>query len=171
MNEKKGLTPRFRIRPLTMHDYEAVLEWSKDATFCSANGWEPNRSPEELYRWWMLCVDNATANFIRMGIELEGKLVGYADLAGIAGDTAELGIAIGESGLWGKGIGSHAARAMMEYGAEKIGITTFTAETNEANIRSQKMLEKIGFKMIGKSGSEEYMGAESSLIQYSLMMK
>ena len=171
MNEEKSLTPQLQIRPLTMDDYEAVLKWSKDDSFCLANGWELNRSPEELYRWWLLCVNNATADFIRMGMELEGELVGYADLANIADDTAELGIAIGESGLWGKGIGSRAATSIMRYAAEKLGITTFTAETNEANLRSQKMLEKIGFKVISRSGSEEYMGAESSLIQYRLMKK
>lgn len=170
MNEKKNLSPDIRLRPLTMDDYEAVLKWSKDESFCSANGWELNRSPEELYRWWLLCVDNAAADFIRMGIELKGKLVGYADLANIAGNTAELSIAIGGSELWGKGIGSHAASAMVEYGAEKLRITTFTAETNEANMRSRKMLEKIGFEEVSRDGSEEYMGAEGPLIQYRLMM-
>jgi [ribosomal protein S5]-alanine N-acetyltransferase len=42
-----------------------------------------------------------------MGIDLEERLVGYADLACIKDNTAELGIAIGESTLWGKGIGAN----------------------------------------------------------------
>lgn len=127
-----------------------------------------NRSPEELYRWWLLCVNNPAEDFIRMGIEFERKLVGYADLVSIKESTAELGIAIGESGLWGKGIGFNSAKCMMEYGSRKLGIKTFNAETNEANIRSRKMLEKIGFKEISRVGNEEYLGVNSLLIQYSL---
>jgi len=55
---------------------------------------------------------------------------------------------------------------MMEFATKKLGITTFTAETHEANVRSRKMLEKIGFKVISRVGSEEYLGMNSQLIQY-----
>lgn len=168
MDEIEGVSPDIRVRPLTMDDYEAVLKWSKDVAFCSANGWELNRRPEELHRWWLMCVENAVGDFIRMGIDCNGEMIGYADLAGIEDNSAELGIAIGESGLWGKGIGPWAASAMMKFGAEELGITLFTAETNEANIRSRNMLERIGFEEIGRTGSEEYKGMEGFLIQYKL---
>ncbi|MFD1032518.1 GNAT family N-acetyltransferase [Metaplanococcus flavidus] len=161
-------SPCIKLRPLSLNDYETVLQWSKDDSFCSANGWELNRSPEELYGWWLHCINNTAEDFIRMGIEFNGKLVGYADLAGVEGNTAELGIAIGDSELWGRGIGLNAARLMMEYAKRKFHITTFDAETNEANIRSQKMLEKLGFKEISRAGSEEYSGVKSLLIQYRL---
>lgn len=170
MNGTENNSPDIRIRPLTMDDYEAVLKWSRDDSFCSANGWEMNRNPDELYRWWRMCVENAVEDFRRMGIECEGKLIGYADLACIKDNSAELGIAIGESELWGKGLGSRAAQAMMEMAAEKLGITVFTAETNEANMRSQKMLEKIGFEEVSRLGKEEYNGADSQLIQYRVVV-
>jgi [ribosomal protein S5]-alanine N-acetyltransferase len=168
MNAEKNLSECIKIRPLTIEDYEAVLKWSRDDFFCSANGWEINRSPEELYKWWLNCVNNAAEDIIRMGIELNEKLIGYADLACIKDNTAELGIAIGESGLWGKGIGFNSAIRLMEYASKKLGITTFNAETHEANARSRKMLEKIGFKEISRLGSEEYLGMNSQLIQYKL---
>ncbi|WP_233569794.1 GNAT family N-acetyltransferase [Falsibacillus albus] len=159
---------RIKIRPITINDFEKVLTWSKDDVFCSANGWEKNRNPEELYKWWLRCVNNKAKDFIRMGIALNESLIGYADLACMNDHTAELGIAIGESGLWGKGIGCDAARCMMEYGTKKFGITTFMAETNKANVRSRKMLEKLGFHEISRIGSEEYIGMNRQLIQYQL---
>ena len=159
-------SPHIKIRPISIDDFEAVLKWSKDDSFCLTNGWEINRKPDELFRWWLLCVENNSAHFIRMGIELNEKLVGYTDLASIEDNTAELGIAIGESGLWGKGIGAYASRCMMEYASKKFGIRTFTAETNEENLRSCKMLRKIGFKEISRLGIEEYLGVNSRLIQY-----
>lgn len=168
MTTKKNLSQCIKIRPLTLADYEAALNWSMDDTFCLANGWELNRSPKELYKWWLKCVNNVAEDFIRMGIEFNDKIVGYADLACIKGNTAELGIAIGENGLWGKGIGFNSALCMMAFATKKLGITTFNAETHEANVRSRKMLEKIGFKEISRVGSEKYFGMNSQLIQYEL---
>lgn len=168
MNVNNNISQCLKIRPLTLHDYETVLRWSKDEYFCSANGWDLNRSPEELYSWWIKCLNNVTKDFIRMGIELNEKLIGYADLACIKDTTAELGIAIGESGLWGKGFGYNSAIRMIEYGSKKLGITTFNAETHEANDRSRKMLQKIGFEEVSRLGSEEYLGINSQLIQYKL---
>lgn len=155
-----------RLRELRMDDYEIVLRWSRDDLFCEANGWEQNRDPEELKSWWSYCVEMDKPSFIRMGIEWEGVFVGYADLAEIHDDQAELGIAIAERACWGQGIGQHAALAMMEYGAAALGIQIFTAETHESNIRCQKMLEKIGFEEKGREGREWYCGKNDRLIQY-----
>jgi len=156
------------LRPLHIDDYEAVLNWSKDEKFCIANEWETNRNEEELYRWWVHCVDNKAEDFIRLGIEFNEKLIGYADLANIEGSTAEIGIAIGDSSLWGKGIGYYSTLSLMNYAASKLGITDFIAETHETNIRSQKMLQKLGFKESSRIGTEKYMGEESQLIQFKL---
>lgn len=159
-----------KIRPLSTDDFKRVLNWSKDNTFCLANGWELNRREEELYSWWLHCINNESDSFIRMGIEMEGRLVGYADLACMKDNAAELGIAIGESALWGKGIGSNSILCMMDYACKKLGITVFNAEIHEANIRSRKMFEKIGFKEISRNGVEEYLGTENQLIQYQFSL-
>ena len=113
-----------------------------------------------------LDVNIAKNDFIRMGIEMNKQLIGYVDLACIKDNTAELGIAIGESLLWGKGIGFNAALNMIEYGAKKLEITIFYAETHETNIRCRNMLEKLGFKEISRNGFEEYLGEKEQLIQY-----
>ncbi|MBP0726423.1 GNAT family N-acetyltransferase [Bacillus sp. RG28] len=157
-----------KIRPLLIDDIKTVLIWSKDDHFCTANGWETNRSEEELYTWWIRCVNNESEHFIRKGIEYNEKLIGYVDLANIKEHTAEYGIAIGESTLWGHGIGYKTTLCMIDYGFKKLGIKVFTAETHETNSRSQKMLEKIGFREISREGTEEYLGVESQLIQYRL---
>ena len=68
--------------------------------------------------------------------------------------------------LWGKGIGPNSILCMMDYAFRKLGITVFNAETHEANIRSRKMLQKIGFIEISRIGIEEYLGTQNQLIQY-----
>nr|WP_302728126.1 GNAT family N-acetyltransferase [Saccharibacillus sp. CPCC 101409] len=154
------------LRALTMDDYETVLRWSRDEAFCEANEWGTNRDPEELRRWWESVVRSGKADFVRLGIERGGRLIGYADLAGIGGGSAELGIAIGDSGVWGRGAGRQAALLMLDYGRSECQLDFFTAETHESNLRSRRMLESIGFEEVGRSGSEEYMGKTERLIQY-----
>lgn len=170
MDVEFNITQSIKIRPLIIDDYKTVINWSKDDSFCAANGWEKNRSDEELYQWWLRCVNHISEDFIRMGLEYNAKLIGYADLADIKDHTAEIGIAIGESALWGKGIGFNATKCLMNYASKKLGITIFNAETHETNLRSRKMLEKIGFKEISRNGSEEYLGTKSQLIQYRLSL-
>ena len=165
------LLQTIKLRPLTEDDAEHVLVWSKDDLFCLANGWETNRTTEELKQWWFNCINHPAEDFIRMGVEVNQKLAGYADVAFIKDGTAEFGIAIGDSKLWGKGVGYHSSLAMIRYAAKNLGIHTFDAETHEANTRSQRMLEKIGFKEISRIGGEQYLGTHSQLIQYRLKIE
>lgn len=157
-----------KLRPLIMNDFEQVVKWSKDDTFCSANDWDKNRIEQELYKWWNHCVHSDFKDFIRLGIELDEMLIGYADLAHIKEHSAELGIAIGDSTLWGQGIGFVSSICMMNYAFQHLDITIFHAETHETNHRARKMLDRIGFKEVSKIGHEEYLGIETKLVQYSI---
>ncbi len=161
---------KIKLRPLTIQDFELVWNWSRDTMFCLANGWALYQSSEQLYNWWLQCVFQGSDDFVRLGIEWNGDLIGYADLANLNSNTAELGIAIGESKLWGNGIGYRAALCTIQYGASKLGVTTFYAETVKTNIRSRKMLEKIGFKEVGRSDEEANMHVNEQLIRYQLHM-
>ena len=158
-----------KLRSITRDDFTRVLAWSKDHTFCLANGWEVNRQEEELSLWWERCVTNKATDFKRLGIEESNRLIGYVDLACIDGDTAEFGIAIGNRDMWGKGIGSQAALRLFEFASNELGITRFTAETHEANIRSRKMLQKLGFQEVSRNGTEIYLGIDRALIQYEML--
>ena len=155
------------LRPIHMDDLQTIISWSQDEAFCKANDWELNRTPEELYNWWKKCVENTHSDFIRMGIELNDTLIGYGDLACINGSEAEVGIAIGESSLWGQGIGHAATILLIDYG-KSIGITSYLAETHLTNLRAQKLLERIGFKEFSRHGFEMYKGIETPLIQFNL---
>ncbi|KGX87669.1 hypothetical protein N783_09635 [Pontibacillus marinus BH030004 = DSM 16465] len=58
----------------------------------------------------------------------------------------------------------------MDYASNQLGINIFNAETHEANIRSKKMIDKLGFKEISRIGKDEYLGVENQLIQYRLSL-
>lgn len=156
------------LRAIRMDDYDTILNWSKDEQFCSANDWPLNRTDEEVYTWWEQCVTTKKDHFVRLGIELHSKLIGYADLAHIrkGHQSAEIGIAIGETSAWGKGFGVQAAKELMTYGYNEFSITTFHAETHETNLRAQKLLNRLGFQEISRNGTEQYLNEETKLIQF-----
>jgi RimJ/RimL family protein N-acetyltransferase len=52
---------------------------------------------------------------------------------------------------WGKGIAGEAARAVMQWAASERGVRRFIAETEKTNVRSGKVLQKMGFR---ESGTE-----------------
>ncbi len=154
------------LRTIDLADYETVWTWSLDREFCLANGWTTDLSSDALCDWWRRCVEHPPDNLLRFGIVYRRRMVGYVDLVFMGDGSAELGIAIGESGLWGRGIGSEAIRCTMRCAQSTKGITVFTAETHEANPRAQALLRGTGFRETGRSGQERYRGEWSSLIQY-----
>ena len=64
-----------------------------------------------------------------------------------------IGIAICESGIWGKHAGSNALRAFIQYYAER-GCEEIYTQTWSGNIRMMKTAEKLGFKECDRVSNE-----------------
>ncbi|MFX0147606.1 MAG: GNAT family N-acetyltransferase [Candidatus Hodarchaeota archaeon] len=58
---------------------------------------------------------------------------------------AELGIFIGESEYWGKGIGTEAVNLILKYAFDTLSFHKIAVSINVNNTKSLKMLKKIGF--------------------------
>jgi RimJ/RimL family protein N-acetyltransferase len=69
------------------------------------------------------------------------------------------------SEYWGKGIAREAAEAVMRWASSERGVKRFIAETERANARSGKVLEKLGFTM---SGTEYWKDPEE--IEWDLVV-
>jgi [ribosomal protein S5]-alanine N-acetyltransferase len=159
------------FKALKLEDYEVILNWHKDIRFCEANGWKKTIDKDELFQWWNHVVNKPRNDFIRLGIEFNNRLIGYADLAEIRNNSAEIGIAIGDSELWGMGIGTLTVNNLINYAVKELKISTFYGETHETNLRSRKMMEKLGFTEVSRIGSEIYLDKEVKLIQYKLCLE
>jgi ribosomal-protein-alanine N-acetyltransferase len=59
--------------------------------------------------------------------------------------TAMIGYAIGRA-WWGRGIATEAARAAMAWAIEAFGLVRVWASTELGNVRSQRVLEKLGMR-------------------------
>ncbi len=50
--------------------------------------------------------------------------------------------------FWGKGYATEGAKALIEYGFNKCGLTTIVGVTSQTNVRSQHVLEKCGLQFV-----------------------
>lgn len=64
--------------------------------------------------------------------------------------SAELGIVIGDKGVWGKKYGKQAWQLISEYGFNVLNLHRIFAVIVEGNIASQKSAEAAGFELDGK---------------------
>ena len=95
------------LRLVTPADFAALHEWSQDEAFCRAAGWTPNLTREAVSAFWGQLIAAPEGDFLRLGIESDGQLVGYADLAGIdhAIGAAKFGIVVVPAGTGGAASG------------------------------------------------------------------
>lgn len=144
------------LRPLKLYDFPQVLLWNQDPLFCEVNEWPLCREETALHEWWKQCVENNRPGFHRIGIEWSNRLIGYVDFADMTEHSAELGIAIGDSSLWQKGLGSAALAQALEFGKTEFKIHNYIAETHVSNTRAQNMLIRLGFHKTSEEISNDY---------------
>lgn len=62
-------------------------------------------------------------------------------------DTGSLGYRLQRT-AWGNGYASEASRALLEHGFSRLDLARVKATTYEENVRSRRVLEKLGFRLI-----------------------
>jgi [ribosomal protein S5]-alanine N-acetyltransferase len=161
-----------KLRALQLEDLNTVRLWAKDSEFCLANEWSLEIPEERLTSHWTGIITESSDTLIRQGITFDGQLIGYADLADInqLEARASLGYAIGNSNLWGKGLGFAGAKLMLELAFESLKLERVTAEVNAANTRSLRVLEKLGFQLEGVLRQHEtYRGMRGDVHLFGML--
>lgn len=156
------------LRPLRPGDEEYAVGWGADPEFCLANGWTPDLPPESIRGFWQTLIAVPSPQSLRLGIESEGRLVGFVDLAALSAESGEFGIAIGESGLWGQGIGTQAGNLLLAHAFHTLKLQYVWAEVHEPNRRSHALMKKLGFAETSRRGTDEYQGQLVPMVQYTL---
>ncbi len=147
-------TARLYIRPYQESDFHFVYLLQSD---------------EEIMRYIRLATKDAevirerTKTWLKYAAENPGygvcilenmedkSLVGYGVLRHVEfqpGRDIEIGYTTTKA-CWGKGYATEATLGLIQCANETLGIHEFVAYTDEANIASNRVLEKCGFRRIG----------------------
>ncbi|WP_193127608.1 GNAT family N-acetyltransferase [Gulosibacter sediminis] len=89
-------------------------------------------------------------------------VVGYVDLHGDERSTRELGFVIG------RGLGTMAASAGLEYGFDVLKLSSVWAEAVDANVGSLRVLERIGMTRTGAGDDDMFLGVTSTYSRFAL---
>jgi RimJ/RimL family protein N-acetyltransferase len=112
--------------------------------------------------------DYATHGFGRWAcvLKLSGEVIGFAGLKYLDDlDEVDLGYRL-LPGYWGLGLATEAARAVLEFGFDRLRLKQIIALADPANVASVRVLEKLGMQRVG---TIEYHGEEC--IKYVMVQK
>ena len=141
-------TDRLLLRPWREDDADALFELARDPKVGPAAGWPSHRSVQEsteIIRSVLMMPDSFAIVERTTGALVGAIALKHEDISEMAGPgEAELGYWI-DAGRWGLGYATEAARAVVAYGFNELGLTSIWAGYYEGNERSRRVQEKLGF--------------------------
>jgi RimJ/RimL family protein N-acetyltransferase len=140
------------LEEITAKDVPAINRWRKDKELVSHLGATFRFINIETDKQWFENYLKDRGNQVRCGIYLRPrKLVGVVYLTHIdqVNRNAEFSIMLGEKKCWGKGIGSVAAKSMLEHGFKDLNLQRIYLYVVEDNKRAAGVYKKLGFRQEG----------------------
>ncbi len=144
-------TERLILTPwqVTMEDAEGLYAYAKHPEVGPNAGWAPHESVEQSLE----IIRDLFAPSMSWAIrEKDGTIVGHISLDDDKRredvNSREMGYNLAFE-CWGKGYMTEAAKAVMDYGFEELGLVVMSICTGPDNKRSQRVIEKCGFKFEG----------------------
>lgn len=141
-------TERLILRPWQDSDAEALYTYASDPEVGPPAGWPPHTSVEnsrEIIKGvlseretYAICLKNGKP-VGSIGLRLNGS----TDMTD-RDDECELGYWIGKP-FWGQGLVPEAARALLRYAFEQLGMRAVWCGYYEGNDKSRRVQEKLGF--------------------------
>jgi RimJ/RimL family protein N-acetyltransferase len=142
---------RVSLRPMTMDDLPRLVRWGSDPDFRWYQwGMKPGRFEEDLARKWIesMSVPGKSGCWV---IEHDGRAIGFANFRDYKpkGRSAEIGIGIGEPGLWGKHLGREALDLEVGYLRGQLSLHRIGLSVVSHNDRAIWMYKAAGFVVEG----------------------
>ncbi len=165
-------TERLILRDWDVNDVDDLYEYASNPNVGPNGSWKPHESKTESLEIMQTLFINKYDSWAIVYQE-NGKVIGSI---GYEPDTKrpgincrELGYALSED-YWGKGIMTEAAKAVIRYGFEEMGLDMVTIYRNPYNKRSGRVIEKCGFTLEGtlRSANKVYDGSIRDVMCFSM---
>lgn len=169
-------TARLRLRPLEDRDVDDLWPLVSDPDLPRMMIWAAHADRGET-RAFIQSTREALARGTgaTWAIEVDGRAVGTVGLGDIRFAHAALRVDRAELGYWiapalrGAGLVTEAAQAVVRCGFETIGLHKITVHSFEANAASRRVIEKLGFRMVGRQEDDAWRdGRWWAMLSYEL---
>lgn len=144
---------KLTLRPFTLEDAPRVQELVSNWNVASMVARIPHPYPDGGAEEWIIGHNERRVSGDHWPFAIETKtagLVGTIGLSRTESSSMEIGYWIGEP-YWSKGIASEAARVLIEFGFDILGIERLTASHYKGNPASGRVLTKVGFRETGEA--------------------
>jgi [ribosomal protein S5]-alanine N-acetyltransferase len=140
-------TERLLLRPFQVGDVDDSLSFRNDIEFARFLPHIPQPfTKEDAEAFVALNMSEPWDRSPTFAVVFEGAMIGTINLEiDNQRGSAMVGYAIGRA-WWGQGLAPEAARAVMDWGIAKFDLVRFWASTDVSNLRSQRVLEKLGMR-------------------------
>lgn len=145
-------TIRLELRPLALSDVNEIFAIRSDLEMIKYLDRPPQKELDEASQFIEKIINGIQLNrWIYWAISLKGenKLIGTICIWNISVEDskAEVGFELLPP-YQGKGIIQEALKAVVDYGFNVIGLKSLEGEVDPGNIKSIKVMEKAGFKLV-----------------------
>ena len=164
-------TPRLILRPFLDRDAEDVYAYAKDPRVGPAAGWPPHTSVENSLE--IIRTVFSAPNVFALVDKQSAAVIGSAGFVGrhrteLPRPDEELGYALSPQ-FWGRGLMSEAARELIRFGFEDLGLHTIWCNHYDGNERSRRVIEACGFcHQFSQEEAVELMGERRMTHYYAL---
>ena len=156
-------TPRLSLRPLTESDVAEVFAVFSDPVV--VRYWDgPLMTTQQDAMQYIDQIHHGfrRRDFFQWGIAgATGTVIGTCTLAHVSAmhQRCEIGFALRQT-QWGKGFGSEAAGAVIDFAFETLRMHRIEADVDPRNDRSLRLLEKFGFEREGHLRERYFLHGE-----------
>ena len=168
-------TERLMLTPwrVSIEDAKGLYAYAKDPDVGPNAGWKPHESVEEslkIIEELFVPEKNTWAIREKESNKIVGSISLLFDRRREDVNSREMGYSLAKD-CWGKGYMTEAARALMDYGFEKYNLVVMSICTSPTNKRSQRVIEKCGFKYEGlqRRGYHIYDGSDRDNLMFSIL--
>ena len=170
-------TPRILLRPFGEDDLAAfarIAQQDEVLAFLPESDRMSAAELEEVFSWLIECYRTNTLERIRkftlpIVLKETGEVAGWCGLGPLDYDEAEIEIFfVVAREHWGKGLATEAARALLGYAFDVLGLRRVVAVADPRNRASVAVIEKLGMRFEGVArglGAEH--GAYEGHLQYA----
>jgi len=151
---------RIFLRPAERSDLTTFVRWFADAEMSGFLGMRAPFSEAMEEQWFthMLETQGKDAYHFVMCRMDNGQAIGTISLFRLdhVNGSAGVGISIGEKSLWGRGYGTDAMFALLDFGFGQLRLERIWLEVYDFNTRAQRSYEKAGFVVEGTQRHANY---------------
>ncbi len=135
------------LRPITLEDTDKIVAWRNREDVRERFIYQGLFTRESHEKWFHTMVETGKVCQMMICLKESKEAVGSVYIRDIDKENGkgEYGIFIGEESARGKGIGTQAARLMIQYGFEKLGLHRLFLRAYADNGRAIRSYEKAGF--------------------------